>query len=115
MDLYAFRQEVQKGTQVLRDFTPGIDRVLVTTGANLIIYFAISCLINPGKEVIVPDPGFPTCYSAIRYCGAIPVTVLLLELKQFRLNPDDNYLKDTSDHHQFTEQPNRGCYDAKCD
>lgn len=89
MGLYAFREAVQKTTQVSRGFTPDIDQVLVTPGANSIIYFAISCLVNPGEEVIVPDPGFPTYYSVIRYCGAIPVTVPLHESNQFRLNPDD--------------------------
>lgn len=89
MGLYAFREIVQQTTQLSRGFKPDIDQVLVTPGANAIIYLAVSCLVNPGEEVIVPDPGFPTYNSAIRYCGAIPVTVPLHESNQFRLNPDD--------------------------
>lgn len=89
MGLYALREIVQQTTQLSRGFTPEIDQILVTPGANAIIYLAVSCLVNPGEEVIVPDPGFPTYYSAIRYCGAIPVTVPLYESNQFRLNPDD--------------------------
>lgn len=89
MGLYAFREVVQKATQASRGFTPDINQILVTPGANAIIYLAISCLVNPGEEVIMPDPGFPTYHSAIRYCGAVPVTVPLYESNQFRLNPDD--------------------------
>lgn len=89
MGLYAFREVVQQTTLVSRSFKPEIEQILVTPGANAIIYLAVSCLVNPGEEVIVPDPGFPTYYSAIRYCGAIPVTVPLYESNQFRLNPDD--------------------------
>lgn len=89
MGLYAFREVVQQTTQISRGFMPDIEQILVTPGANAIIYLAVSCLVNPGEEVIVPDPGFPTYYSAIRYCGAIPVTVPLHESNQFRLNPDD--------------------------
>lgn len=89
MGLYAFREIVQQTTQISRGFKPDIDQILVTPGANAIIYLAVSCLVNPGEEVIVPDPGFPTYYSAIRYCGAIPVTVPLYESNQFRLNPED--------------------------
>lgn len=89
MGLYAFRETVQQTTQASRGFRPDIDQILVTPGANAIIYLAVSCLVNPGEEVIVPDPGFPTYYSAIRYCGAIPVTVPLHEANKFRLNPDD--------------------------
>lgn len=89
MGLYAFREVIQETTQISRGFKPEIDQILVTPGANAIIYLAISCLVDPGEEVIVPDPGFPTYYSAMRYCGAIPVTVPLHEANQFRLNPDD--------------------------
>lgn len=89
MGLYALREVVQQTTQLSRGFKPDIDQILVTPGANAIIYLAVSCLVNPGEEVIIPDPGFPTYYSAIRYCGAIPVTVPLHESNQFRLNPDD--------------------------
>ena len=89
MGLYAFREVVQQTTQASRGFKPDIEQILVTPGANAIIYLAVSCLVNPGEEVIVPDPGFPTYYSAIRYCGAIPVTVPLHEANQFRLDPDD--------------------------
>lgn len=89
MGLYAFREVVQQTTLVSRGFKPEIEQILVTPGANAIIYLAVSCLVNPGEEVIVPDPGFPTYYSAIRFCGAVPVTVPLYESNQFRLNPDD--------------------------
>ena len=89
MGLHAFREMVQKTTEISRGFKPEINQILVTPGANSIIYLAISCLVNPGEEVIVPDPGFPTYYSAIKYCGAIPVAVPLYESNQFRMNPDD--------------------------
>jgi aspartate aminotransferase len=89
MGLYSFREIVQQTTEKSRGFKPEIDQILVTPGANAIIYLAVSCLVNPGEEVIVPDPGFPTYYSAIKYCGAIPVSVPLYESNHFRMNPDD--------------------------
>lgn len=89
MGVYELREAAQKTTQISRGFTPDIDQILVTPGANAIIYLAISCLVNAGEEVIVPDPGFPTYFSAIKYCEAVPVTVPLYESNQFRLNPDD--------------------------
>jgi aspartate aminotransferase len=96
MGLFSFREAIQNTTKISRGFEPDIDQILVTPGANAIIYLAISCLVNPGEEVIVPDPGFPTYYSAIRYCGATPVKVPLYESNQFRLNPEDLRKKITS-------------------
>jgi len=89
MGLYDFRVAVQETTLNSRGFKPYLEQVLVTPGANSIIYFAIKCLVNPGEEVIVPDPGFPTYYSAIKACDAKVVTVELKEVNQFRLNPID--------------------------
>ncbi len=89
MGLYSFRETIQQTTEKSRGFKPDIDQILVTPGANAIIYLAVSCLVNPGEEVIVPDPGFPTYYSAIKYCGAVPVGVPLYESNHFRMNPQD--------------------------
>lgn len=89
MGLYDFRVVAQKTTLQSRGFLPTLEQVLVAPGANSIIYFAIKCLVNPGEEVIVPDPGFPTYFSAIKACGAKAVTVKLKEENQFRLDPID--------------------------
>ena len=89
LGLYDFRKAVQETTYKSRGFKPSIEQILVTPGANSIIYFAIKCLVNPGEEVIVPDPGFPTYYSAIKACDAKAVTVKLKEENQFRLDPND--------------------------
>jgi aspartate/methionine/tyrosine aminotransferase len=89
MGLYDFRVVAQKTTLQSRGFLPTLEQVLVAPGANSIIYFAIKCLVNPGEEVIVPDPGFPTYFSAIKACGAKAVTVKVKEENQFRLDPID--------------------------
>lgn len=76
-------------TEFSRGFRPKVSQVLVTPGANIIIYYAIRCLVEPGEEVIIPDPGFPTYLSAINFCDVKPVFVPLKEKNEFRMNPDD--------------------------
>jgi aspartate/methionine/tyrosine aminotransferase len=44
--------------------------------------------VEPGAEVIVPDPGFPTYYSVLKFTGAVPVRVPLLEKDGFRADPE---------------------------
>ena len=87
--LTEFRQKICETTEVSRGFKPNIDQVLVTPGANIAIFYAISCIVNPGEEVIVPDPGFPTYYSTIKMCNTKAVHVPLLESNKFRMNPKD--------------------------
>ena len=51
-------------------FNPSIDQILITAGANIQIYYALACLVNPGDDVIVPDPGFVSYYSILKFLGA---------------------------------------------
>lgn len=62
------------------------DEVVVTPGGKPIMFFTIMATINPGDEVIYPDPGFPIYESCIRFAGGIPVPVPLREELDFRLD-----------------------------
>lgn len=59
------------------------DEVVVAPGGKPILYFPTMALIEPGDEVIYPDPGFPTYEAMIRVAGGVPVPVPLLEDNQF--------------------------------
>jgi aspartate aminotransferase len=89
MGLFELREAVADATFKSRGFKPDINQILITPGANAIIYFSIRCLVNPGEEIIVPDPGFPTYFSAIKFCGAKVVRVPLKEENQHQLMADD--------------------------
>ena len=72
-----------------RGFKPNKHQILVTAGANIQLYYAIVCTVNPGDEVIVPDPGFVSYSSILKFIGAKIVRVPLKEENKFRLNPED--------------------------
>ena len=55
------------------------DQVVVSPGAKPNLFFPILALVEPGDEVIYPNPGFPTYEAVIRVAGGIPVPVPLLE------------------------------------
>ena len=57
--------------------------VLIGTGAKPFLFFTILATCNPGDEVVYPDPGFPIYESAIRWAGATPVPLPLLEERDF--------------------------------
>jgi aspartate aminotransferase len=63
--------------------------VLVGTGAKPFLFFTILATCNPGDEVVYPDPGFPIYESAIRWAGATPVPLPLLEERDFAFDLDD--------------------------
>ena len=83
------RQAIQAYIDVNYGYHPDIGQILVCPGANPVIYFVLKTVANPGDEIIVQDPGFPTYYSAIKYAGLKAVTVPLQEENEFRMNPQE--------------------------
>lgn len=65
------------------------ENTIVGTGAKPFLFFGILATCNPGDEVVYPDPGFPIYESAIRWAGATPVPLPLLEERDFTFSPDD--------------------------
>jgi len=65
------------------------DQVLITPGAKPVMFFTIMALLNPGDEVIYPDPGFPIYESVARFLDARPVPWVLREDREFRADPEE--------------------------
>jgi aspartate aminotransferase len=61
----------------------GPERILVGPGAKPGLFFPTLALVNPGDEVLYPDPGFPTYAAMIRVAGGVPIPVPLCEENQF--------------------------------
>ncbi len=49
------------------------DNILVTVGATGALNTALTLLLNPGDEVLIPTPAFPLYESIARSVGAVPV------------------------------------------
>ena len=87
--LHDLKLMAQKVTIKSRGFSPDIDQLVVTTGANVQIYYAIACTVNPGDEVIVPDPGFVSYYSILNFLNVKAVPVPLREELGFTMKVED--------------------------
>ncbi|HSQ26862.1 MAG TPA: pyridoxal phosphate-dependent aminotransferase [Anaerolineales bacterium] len=59
------------------------EEVVVSPGGKPNLFFPTLALIEPGDEVIYPNPGFPTYEAMIKVAGGVPVAVPLLEQNQF--------------------------------
>jgi aspartate aminotransferase len=59
------------------------DQVVVSPGAKPNLFFPVLALVEPGDEVIYPNPGFPTYEAMIRVAGGKPVPVPLKEGTNF--------------------------------
>jgi len=66
-----------------RGIPVGPEHVCVVPGGKPIIFFPMMALLEPGDEVIYPNPGFPIYESMIRFLGATPVPIPLEESRGF--------------------------------
>jgi len=66
----------------------GPQHVCVVPGGKPIIFFPMLALLEPGDEVIYPNPGFPIYESMINFLGAKPVPIPLVEERGFSFDLD---------------------------
>jgi aspartate/methionine/tyrosine aminotransferase len=86
------REAVAEDVSRRRGIHVGPEHVSIVPGAKPMIFFPMLALLEPGDEVIYPDPGFPIYESMIRTLGATPVPMPLVESRGFSF--DLNLLQD---------------------
>ena len=68
-------------------YDPATETV-VTVGGSEAIDLAIRALVNPGDEVLIPEPSF-VCYSPIaQLASGVPVVIPLTADNEFRISPE---------------------------
>jgi aspartate aminotransferase len=82
------RQAVAEDSTTRRGVRVTPEMVVVTPGGKPVMFYVILALVDPGDEVLYPNPGFPIYESMIRYIGGVPVPVRLLEEKGYALDVD---------------------------
>jgi aspartate aminotransferase len=82
------REAIARHISSTRGIQVGPERVCVVPGGKPIIFFPMLALLEPGDEVIYPNPGFPIYESMIRFLGATPVPMPLLEDRGFSFDLD---------------------------
>ena len=87
--LKEFKEACQQRTYVSRGFKPNIDQILITSGANIQIYLACACLIDPGDEIIIQDPCFVSYSSIIKSLRGNPIPIKLHEENNFEISVED--------------------------
>ena len=65
------------------------DEILVTNGGTHGLFAAFQTILEPGDEVIIPDPEWPPTMAIVKQAGGVPVQVPLREDLGFRWNIAD--------------------------
>ena len=83
------RERIAQEVSETRGISVTGDNVVVTPGGKPIMFFTMLALVNPGDEVLYPNPGFPIYESMISFVGGVPVPMKLYETRGFNIDVDE--------------------------
>jgi aspartate aminotransferase len=83
-----FRDAIAHYISTTRGISVSGQNVVVVPGGKPIMFFAMLAVVEPGDEVIYPNPGFPIYESVINFLGATPMPVPLVESRGFSFDLD---------------------------
>src|SRR5947199_3770108 len=94
--ILALREAVAEYLLRTRNVHAAPEQVLIAPGCKMALSLAMMALIEPGDEVLYPDPGFPIYPSFTRGLGAKAVAFALAEKNKFQPDMNEIALKITS-------------------
>ena len=83
-----FRELIASYVAKTRGIPVAPDQVCVVPGGKPIMFFTMMAALNPGDEVIYPNPSFPIYESMIDFLGARAVPMPLVESRGFSFDLD---------------------------
>ena len=86
--IHRFRELIAEAAGRQRGVNVTPDMVVVGPGSKPGLFFPTIALVQPGDEVIYPDPGFPTYSAMIGVAGGEGVPIPLSEENQFSFDLD---------------------------
>jgi aspartate aminotransferase len=87
----ALREELTNYLRRTRNISVSPANIVLAPGCKIALFLAMMALLEPGDEVLYPDPGFPGYASITLGLGAIPVPFELAARNHFQ--PDINEIK----------------------
>ena len=83
----ALREELAAYLARTRNISVAAENIVLAPGCKLALFLAMMALLEPGDEVLYPDPGFPGYASIALGLGAVPVPFMLSAHNHFQPDP----------------------------
>jgi aspartate/methionine/tyrosine aminotransferase len=87
--LMPLRRAIAEEVAGTRGIPVSPENVVIVPGGKPMVFFTIQALVNPGDEVVYPNPGFRVYESLINFVGGTPVPLPLREEREFSFDPDE--------------------------
>lgn len=87
--LDALREAVADKARTENGLPASAANVIVTAGANDAVFIAMMAFLNPGDEVIIPNPAWLHYYYCAELAGAVPVSAPLRAENAYAIDPGE--------------------------
>jgi aspartate/methionine/tyrosine aminotransferase len=84
----SLRETIARYCEDYKGIKTGPEEIVVVPGGKPVMFFTMLMLAQHGDEVIYPNPGFPIYESVIKFSGAKPVPMPLLQKNSFSVDLD---------------------------
>jgi aspartate aminotransferase len=85
----ALRDEIAQYLHRTRDLQVEGKNIVIAPGCKIILFLTMMAMIDPGDEVLYPDPGFPGYPSITAGFGGVPVPYELSERRGFQVDLEE--------------------------
>jgi aspartate/methionine/tyrosine aminotransferase len=85
----ALREAIAAYLKKTRNLDVSSANVVIAPGCKIALFMAMMALVDPGDEVLYPDPGFPGYESMTLGLGGIPMPFVLSERNHLQPDPDE--------------------------
>jgi aspartate aminotransferase len=92
----SLRDELARYLHRTRNLDVSAAKIVMAPGCKIALFLALMVIIEPGDEVLYPDPGFPGYPSITAGFGGVPVAYELSERNHFQPDPEEIAAKITS-------------------
>jgi len=83
----ALREEIAAYLERTRNIKVSPANIVLAPGCKIALFLGMMALLEPGDEVLYPDPGFPGYSSITQGLGAVPVPFTLSARNHFQPDP----------------------------
>lgn len=84
--LISLRENLVEKLRTVNGIAASVDELVVTHGAVSGLMSAMMAVLNPGDEILLPDPGWPNWEMMALSIGAVP--------RRYRLEPTEGFVPD---------------------
>jgi aspartate aminotransferase len=85
----ALKQEIAAYLDRTRSIKVAAENIVIAPGCKIALFQSMMALLEPGDEVLYPDPGFPGYPSITAGLGAVSVPFTLSARNKFQPDPDE--------------------------